>query len=304
MMQIKEAIIIGGGPAGISCAIQLTRYDIEPLILEKKKLGGLLINANHVENYPGFPEGIKGKDLTELLKEQFKKYKINVFFEEVVTLVSDKDLFKVTTNKSLYYSKFVVIASGTKPKEFKECSIPDELTPKIFHEVYPLINLKKKKIAIVGAGDAAFDYALNLIRDNEVVVLNRSESSNCLPVLLKRVQESTGIDYKKNIEIKGIFPSSGDRVKLECLTPEGSTNIDADFLLFAIGRIPCLDFLSPELRSEVNEKKESSQLYLAGDVRNGIFRQTAIAVGDGIMSAMKIYNKIKGRGNESNSLIR
>jgi thioredoxin reductase (NADPH) len=294
-MNIKEVIIIGGGPAGISCAIQLSRYDIEPLILEKANLGGLLLNANHVENYPGFPRGIRGKELTELLKEQLKTHKIKVLFEEVVRLFFNKDFFEVTTKKSSYFSKFVIIASGTKPKEFKEIPIPDELSPKVFYEVYPLIDLKNKKIAVVGAGDAAFDYALNLIRDNEVVVLNKSELSNCLPVLLKRVQESTEIDYIKNIKIHGVFPSSGDRVKLECLTPEGSINIDADFLLFAIGRIPCLDFLSPELRHEVNEKKESSRMYLAGDVKNGIFRQTAIAVGDGVMSAMKIYNKIKGQ---------
>jgi thioredoxin reductase (NADPH) len=294
-MNIKEVIIIGGGPAGISCAIQLSRYDIEPLILEKANLGGLLLNANHVENYPGFPRGIRGKELTELLKEQLKTHKIKVLFEEVVRLFFNKDFFEVTTKKSSYFSKFVIIASGTKPKEFKEIPIPDELSPKVFYEVYPLIDLKNKKIAVVGAGDAAFDYALNLIRDNEVVVLNRSESSNCLPVLLKRVQDSTEIDYIKNIKIQGVFPSSGGRVKLECLTPEGSINIDADFLLFAIGRIPCLDFLSPELRHEVNEQNENSRMYLAGDVKNGIFRQTAIAVGDGIMSAMKIYNKIKGR---------
>ncbi len=292
-MKIKEAIIIGGGPAGISCAIQLTRYDFEPLILEKSNLGGLLLNANYLENYPGFPEGIKGENLIELLKEQLKKYKIKVLFEEVVKLVSKKDFFEVVTNKSSYFSRFIVVASGTKPKRFEDCPIPDKLASKIFYEVYPIITLKGKKIVVVGAGDAAFDYALNLIRDNEVVILNRRESSNCLPVLLKRVKESTEIDYIKNTKIQGIFPSSSDRIKLECLTPEGRTNIEADFLLFAIGRVPCLDFLSPEMRREVNEGKESSRMYLAGDVKNGIFRQIAIAVGDGIMSAMKIYKKIK-----------
>jgi thioredoxin reductase (NADPH) len=293
VVKIKDVIIIGGGPAGISCAIQLSRYDIEPLIIEKKELGGLLVNANQVENYPGFPRGVRGEELTELLKEQLKKHKVNVLFEEVVKLVSNKYFFEVKTNKSSYFSRFVVVASGTKPKEFKEIPIPDELASKIFYEVYPLINFKNKKIAVVGAGDAAFDYALNLIRENEVVILNRSESSNCLPVLLKRVQESTEIDYIKNIKIQGISSTSVDRVKIECLTPEGSKNIEADLLIFAIGRIPCLDFLSADLSCEVNEEKKNSRMYLAGDVKNGIFRQTAIAVGDGIMSAMKIYNKIK-----------
>jgi len=97
----------------------------------------------------------------------------------------------------------------------------------------------------------------------------------------------------KEIKINKIFSSPGDRITLECLTPKGCRNIEADYLLFAIGRVPCSGFLSPELEREVNKKKESSRIYLAGDVKNGIFRQTSIAVGDGIMVAMKIYKKIK-----------
>lgn len=292
-MKIEDVIIIGGGPAGISCGVQLARYGIKACIIEKKNLGGLLLNANNLENYPGFPEGIKGIELVELMKRQLRKQKIEVLFEEVKELDSNEELLKITTNKSSYFSKCVVIASGTKPKKFKEYSIPDELNSKIFYEVYPISTIEGKKIAIVGAGDAAFDYALNLIGGNEVVILNRSESSNCIPVLLKRIEESKKIDYMKEIKINKIFSSPGDRITLECLIPKGCRNIEADYLLFAIGRVPCSGFLSPELEREVNKKKESSRIYLAGDVKNGIFRQTSIAVGDGIMVAMKIYKKIK-----------
>jgi thioredoxin reductase (NADPH) len=292
-MKVKNVIIIGGGPAGISCAIQLTRYCIKASIIEKGNLGGLLLNANNVENYPGFPLGIKGAELVESMKEQLRRQKIEVLFEEVTRIDSNKDHFKVTTKKTSYYSRYVVVSSGTKPEKFKDCPIQDELAPKIFYEVYPISTIEGKKIVIVGAGDAAFDYALNLVGSNEVVILNRNETSNCIPVLLKRVEESKKIEYIKKIKIQKIFSSPENMITLRCKTSEGSRNIEADYLLFAIGRVPSCGFLSPELKREIHKKKENSRIYLAGDVKNGIFRQTAIAVGDGIVTAMKIYKKIK-----------
>jgi thioredoxin reductase (NADPH) len=291
--KVKDVIIIGGGPAGISCAIQLKRYGISPSIIEKGNLGGLLLNANNLENYPGFPLGIKGSELVESMKKQLREQRIEVLFEEVTGLDSNEEFVKVTTKKTSYSSKYVVISSGTTHKKFEDCPIPDELVPKIFYEIYPIITLEGKKIVIVGSGDAAFDYALNLVRSNEVFILNRNETSNCIPILLKRAEESRKIEYIKEIKIQKISSSPGKMIELACLTPEGNKNIKADYLLFAIGRIPSNGFLSSELKREIHKKKENSRIYLAGDVKNGIFRQTAIAVGDGIMTAMKIYKKIK-----------
>lgn len=294
MKTIEDVIIIGGGPAGIACAIQLKRYGIKAIIIEKENVGGLLLNANNLENYPGFPEGIKGTELVELMKEHVRQQEVEVLFEEVVGLDSKEELFKINTNRTSYFSKYVVISSGTKPKKFKDCVIPEELNEKVFSEVYPINSVKNKKIAIVGAGDAAFDYALNLEEHNDIVVLNRSKVSKCNPILFERVEESAKINYKKNMKIKSISSSSEGGIILNCLTPEGAANIEADYLLLAIGRIPCLDFLSRKLKGQVDENIENARMYLAGDVKNGILRQTAIAVGDGIKTAMKICNKIKG----------
>jgi thioredoxin reductase (NADPH) len=292
-VKVKDVIIIGGGPAGISCAIQLARYGISASIIEKENLGGLLLNANYIENYPGFPLGVKGVELVESMKKQLAKQPPGVLFEEVTGLESNKELLKVTTKKNSYYSKFVVVSSGTAHKRFEDCPVPDSLVSKIFYEVYPIINLKGKKFVIVGAGDAAFDYALSIAFNNEVMILNRDEKSKCIPLLLKRAQESTKIEYIKEIKIQKISPYPEDMISLDCKTNEGSRNITADYLLFAIGRTPSDGFLSPELKREVHKKKGNSRVYLAGDVKNGIFRQIAIAVGDGIMTAMKIYKKIK-----------
>lgn len=292
-MKTQDVIVIGGGPAGISCAIQLARYNIKPLIFEKEKLGGLLLNANCVENYPGFPKGIKGMELVELMKKQLRKHKTKVFFEEITMIDSKEKIFQINTKKSSYYSKYVVICSGTKPMKFKDCPIPAELKSRVFYEVYPIIAIQNMKIAIVGAGDAAFDYALNLNKSNEVIILNRSETSNCIPILSSRVNEYKKIDYIKKIKLKRVF-SSENRITLECFTPEGSRHIKADYLLFAIGRVPCLDFLSSRLKRKVDRNRENTGIYLAGDVKNDIFRQTAIAAGDGVKVAMKIHYIMQG----------
>jgi thioredoxin reductase (NADPH) len=283
-MKVEDVIIIGGGPAGISCAVQLARCGIKPIIFEKGNLGGLLLNANLLENYPGFPKGISGPEMTKLLKKQLKKYKIRVFFEEVLSLSFRGRCPRITTKKKSFNSRFIVVASGTKPKRFNDCVIPDELNKKSFYEVYPLRGLRNKKVAIVGAGDAAFDYALNLKKRNDVVILNRNHKTKCIPILLELVEKSANIIYKKNIKIKKIVPSK-QAILLKCVTPQGRTIIETDYLLFAIGREPCLDLLPRLIKN--------NRIYLAGDVKNDIFRQTGIAIGDGIKTAMKIYRKIE-----------
>jgi thioredoxin reductase len=283
-MRIEDVIIIGGGPCGISCAVQLARCGIKPIIFEKENLGGLLVNANLVENYPGFPKGISGLEMTKLMKEQLKKHKIKVFFEEVLSLSSGGIYPRIKTKRNSFNSKFIVVASGTKPKRFKDCVIPEKLNKKIFYEVYPLRRSRNKIVAIVGAGDAAFDYAISLKKHNKVVILNRKQKTKCIPILFERVKKSANISYKKNIKIQKVALYK-HAIMLECITPEGRISVEADYLLFAIGREPYLDFISPGI--------ENNRIYLAGDVKNGIFRQTAVAIGDGIKIAMKIYRKIE-----------
>ena len=272
----RTTIIIGAGPSGIACATQLKRYNIDPLIFEKESIGGLIKNANLIENYPGFPSGIGGNEFIQLLDKQLANNDLKIIFEEIMSIEQTVDGFNVKSNKKEYRSDYIVLASGTKP------IIPEifdkYIGNKIFTEIYQLGEISDKTVAIIGAGDCAFDYAMNLCPENKVIILNRSARIKALPILQNRVFEQQNIQYLSDtIVTKVKFVDD----KLELLINNAANNITVDYLLIAVGRLPNLDFVG---RQALN----NSNLFQIGDVKNGLFRQSSIAIGDGINTAMKI----------------
>lgn len=300
---IKEVIIIGAGPAGVACALQLERYNIKPLVLEGDKIGGLLRNANLVENYPGFPTGISGFDLVELLVKQLQTGGIEVRFEEVLNLTYNDDLFTVETEIGTHEAETIVIASGTRPRRPSEFKIPDKIEDRVFYEVDPIRDIEGERVAIIGAGDAGFDYALTLSRSNELVIFNRSEKPRCNAVLWERTQGEESIEYLSEVVIRevkgrgiiefmkdvvGMGDESRVRIEYERVKDGDSITEKFDYLLIAIGREPQLNFLSDEMSGRLDELTEEKKLFLIGDVKNDIYRQTAIAFGDGVRAGMEI----------------
>src|SRR4030042_1737473 len=133
-MKVEQVIIVGAGPAGLATAIQLKRYRIQPLLFERAQAGGLLWNANLVENYPGFPLGISGPDLVSRFVRQAQHLRIDVTYEEVIELAYDQEMFQVRSAQKKYTSRLVVIATGTKPLRFADLSIPMDIAERVFYE--------------------------------------------------------------------------------------------------------------------------------------------------------------------------
>ncbi len=292
-MSVEPVIIIGAGPAGLAAAIQLKRYGIDALVFERAVMGGLLLNANLVENYPGFPNGIPGPKLVDLFIEQARRFDVEVIFEEIIALDYARRLFQASTEKKSYASHVLVVATGTKPVSLTDISIPSSLKSKIFYEVYPLLKEEGKCVAIIGSGDAAFDYGLNLSRKNRVIILNRGEFPKCLPLLWERAQAVPAITYMAQTAVSQLETSPGNQVLLNCHAPAGVIQLDVDFLVGAIGREPQVDCLSRDLHQKKSGLVGQGVLHLIGDVTNGIYRQTSIAVGDGVRAAMSIYRALK-----------
>ena len=298
MTQSKESVaVIGAGPAGISAALQLVRYEIEPILFEKESVGGLLKNAHLVENYPGFVEGTSGPKLVALFQKQLERAKVQILFEEVKVLDFKKGSFVLRTNSHEFLFKVVVVATGTKARRFS-LALPQKAKNKVFYEVYPLLKKSCKSIFIVGGGDAAFDYALNLAeKGNEVTILNRSTKVKCLPLLYKRAEECKRINYQEKAEITKIDVSQSGKLLLKGIQNCKEWQEETHYLLLAIGREPNLHFLSPFIKDNLESLKKRGLLYLVGDVKNERFRQLGICVGDGIKAAMKIAQHFKKEGN-------
>jgi thioredoxin reductase (NADPH) len=164
----------------------------------------------------------------------------------------------------------------------------------VFSDVYHLSSESNKRIVIIGGGDAAFDYALNLTKNrNSVTILNRGRDVKCLRLLWERAVADSAIEYRAETPVSSVeFDETppergGETVGRLKVQTEADESLNADYLLFAIGRIPQVSFLPDEI---LNNRLDS--VYFVGDVKNGRFRQAAIAAGDGLRAAMEIYSHL------------
>jgi thioredoxin reductase len=268
-------------------------------VFEKNRIGGLLLNANLVENYPGFPEGISGQALAGLFADHLRRVKVDVRTLEVLSLEKEGATanggadIRIETDRGAFRSRAAVVATGTRAKMLS-IPVPVSARERVLYEIHDILDVEEQTIVVVGAGDAAFDYALNLARKkNEVVILNRSTRRSCLPLLWERARADEQIRYEEDIEVRNVDFSEG-KLKLQCRQEGGERSVTADFLVVAVGRLPETGCLSEEVRAQLAPLEDQGRLHLVGDVVRGHYRQTAIAVGDGLHAAMSICGSLKG----------
>ena len=290
--------IIGAGPAGMAAALQLQRFGIATLLVGADFPGSLLRNAWWVENYLGITPGASGQNLLQMFQQHLKQNKIAVVNTSVELLdykVAEQ-LFTIKTSLKNYEADYVIVATGTKPKVLPlMTTIQDTRKRYVFSEVFPLLKKRKRTIVIIGAGDAAFDNALNLAKYNKVIICNRSKNLTALPLLVQQATKNKHIVYYQDYKLRSILAGTQNNLACIFVNKRRQVSLAADYLLAAIGRIPCKDFYADKLQSLETQLLKCNRLFLAGDVQNASYRQVAIAVSDGIVAAMQIFYALQGR---------
>ena len=186
------------------------------------------------------------------------------------------------------------MASGTAHKTLPLFEKADKnIQPYLFYEVFPLLKKRQKTIVIIGAGDAAFDNAISLAKYNKVIICNYGEDIKAITLLYEKALKHPNITYCSNYKLLSV--SLGKVSNLECVfvNHEKSVRINADYIIAAIGRVPQKNFYTNNLKLSEKKLIKSGKLRLIGDVKNHIYRQVAIAAGDGIVAAMHVFDDIK-----------
>jgi thioredoxin reductase (NADPH) len=301
MGQKSNVAIVGAGPAGIAAAIYLKRAEVNSILFEKQQPGGLLRHAFLVENYPGFPDGITGMKLTSLLVKHLKNMGVSIKKSKVTRVDYEQNSFIVQTGKKNSVFSSVIIASGTQAKKIQITgSAPFEST-RLFYEPSAIPLKEKKRILVIGGGDIAFDYTMTLLeRGYEVTIVSRSEPV-CLPLLKKQVLEK-GAVLRVGCDPQKIHKSRKELL-LQCQEQKQIMDLPFDYLLVACGRKSNISFLAPRLKTLLKDQSDVPRtvlpgLYVAGDVTRGMYRQTGIAVGDGIQAAMMVQRYLEDRGGK------
>lgn len=261
-MNAENVIIVGAGPAGLAAARQLKLYGIDPLVYECGEPGGLLLNACSVVNYPGIPEGISGRELVNLFELPSR-----LLPTEVTGICREDRIYRIQTDKGDITASSVIVASGTTPRKVVIPGVPREL---IHYNVKETAGFSGKSAAVIGGGDAALDYAMTLSSKFTVNVYARGDFSRVVPHLLNKVMNFPGITLHRES-----FPKK---------------SFTEDIIVAAVGRTSRVDFISEELLSS---PPADGSFHMCGDCRNGMFRQTAIAVGNGVEAAMKTAEYLK-----------
>jgi thioredoxin reductase (NADPH) len=296
--EIRELIVIGGGPAGYTAALYAARADLDPLVIEGFQWGGQLMITSDVENYPGYPDGIMGPKMMEDFRRQAERFGAEFVTDDVTKVDFSERPFRVWVDKDEYRAKAVIVATGAsarwlgleseerlKGRGVSACATCDGTF------------FKDKHIYVVGGGDTAFEEALYLTRFGiHVTLVHRREEFRASQIMVDRAIANDKIEFLTPYvvdEVLGDNHISG--LQLRNVETDESHEVDAGALFIAIGHDPNTQLFVDQLEHDENgyliTKPGSTEtnvpgVFAVGDVQDHIYRQAVTAAGSGCMGAL------------------
>ncbi len=295
-----DVVIIGGGPAGLTAGLYCSRARLKTLLVEKMLLGGQVMTTTEVENYPGFPGGIAGPELMERMQEHCQEFGLEVQTAQVEKVENDGAVKKVVLDSGVIESRSVIIASGAQPRKL---GVPgeQELTGRgvSYCATCDGAFYRNMTVAINGGGDTAVEEALFLTRfASKVYLIHRRDQLRAVSVLQERLHANDKIEVIWNNVIESC---EGDNSGLTHLVLKdvntGSTSkLEVQGVFIAIGVEPKTGFLHGTVDlddggyivTDMQCRTSVPGIFAAGDVRQGVLKQIATAVGAGATAAYEV----------------
>ena len=298
-----DVVIIGGGAAGLSAALYTTRAQLKTLVIEQLAPGGQLMLTSDIENYPGFPEGVLGPDLSQYMEKQAVRFGAMIDYDSIERLEVEGPVKAAVGADGTYTAKALIVATGG---EHNKLEVPgeDELAGRGVSYCATCDGnfFAGQDTIIVGGGDAAMDEGLYLSRiASKVTVIHRRDELRATKVLQERAFNTPNMDFMWSHVVREIRGNgSVDRVLVADLKSGEEYERPVSGVFIYIGFHPNTAFLDNVLPMDrgghliTNMRMETPVpgVYAAGDARQFSDRQLGNAVGDGITAALSAYRYI------------
>jgi thioredoxin reductase (NADPH) len=302
-MNIYDVIIIGGGPGGLTAGLYSARAGLKTVLFEKYMFGGQIVKTTSLENYPGFPDGISGYDLIELMKKQAEKYGMETKMTEVTSIKPGK-VHEVIAGEDTLKTRTVIIAAGAEyiktGLEREEEMIGRGVSYCATCDGFFFTN---RKVAVIGGGDTAITDALELAQHaSEVFVIHRRDQLRATQILQNKAFDEPKINFVWDsvvVDIQGDPLVSG--LKLRNVKTDQTSDLEVNGVFVAIGVKPNSQNFAGLVEIDeagyiVTDLVMSTSvpgIYAIGDIRKNTSRQVATAVGDGATAATNAFKYIQ-----------
>jgi len=297
MNEKYDVVIIGGGPAGLTAGLYASRARLNSLLVERGLVGGQIANAERVENYSGFPEGVSGIELGQLMHQQATKYGLKTLLAEVTGIELQEGQKVIRTTEGDFMAKALIIAGGS---ELQKLGIPGEekFTGKgvSYCATCDAAFFREQPVAVVGGGDTAITEALHLAKfASRVTVIHRRDQLRASRVLREKASSQPKVEFRWNSIVEKI--EGGDlvkRIRLRQVKTGEESALEVAGVFISIGLKPNTDYLRDILPLDAtgliitDEKMETKipGIFAAGDIRCNSARQAITAAGDGATAAI------------------
>jgi thioredoxin reductase (NADPH) len=301
-----DAVIIGGGPAGLTAALYLCRAKRRTLLLERDTAGGYIRNIELIENYPGFTDGISGAQLAAEMVKQAERYGLHTELAEVTGIeVFSGTRYVGCSRGQGFTTSVIIIAGGSKNKKL---GVPGEaeLSGKGVFECAFCDggHYAGRVVAVCGGGDAGVTEALYMAKiASKVVLIEALPELTATAVLRDRLATLPNVEVRTGAMVAAVI--GRDKVEAVELASGGrKETLKIDGVLVHVGLEPNTDYLDGTIPLDeqgqvvVNERMESEVPYVlaAGDIRSGSPRQVVAAVGDGAIAAITAQRLLQESG--------
>jgi thioredoxin reductase (NADPH) len=298
--EVREVIIIGGGPAGFTAALYSARANLQPLVIEGFAWGGQLMITSDVENYPGYADGVLGPEMMRDFRRQAERFGAEFLTDDVTRVDFSERPFRVWVGDDEYRAETVIVATGANARQLGlESERQLQGRGVSYCAVCDAAFFRDKEVVVVGGGDSAMEEATFLTKfASKVTIVHRRDEFRASQIMLDRARSNDKIEFVTNAVVEEVLGTDAGEVtgvRVRDVNTDEVTEIPAQGFFVAIGHDPNTKLFLDQLEHDeagyliTHDRSTATNIpgvFAAGDVQDHVYRQAVTAAGSGTMAAL------------------